>query len=291
MGRTWRNLDKIKAEEIRKYLLESGGIEDKVKSSHEVWRVKFSDSTFTFYSKGTLYATPSPSSDPAVLKMWKYIDSLYGSRYTLPSKEFLIGLDETGKGEVIGHTVLTGVIFPKEIFNNLDLLIGPADTKKRHEFEYWDKLFRMLDHFRKFGFEYIIETIPPWDVDKYNLNKIMDVVYQRILSNFMRQIEASRVRIVFDDYGVGDTLNRYLRSLENAGAEVIVTHGADDSYLEAKLASQVAKREREKVMEAINNSAEFIHPLSITKPFSTNAIKIKPNPYIILPTLKKNQPN
>jgi len=257
MGRTWRNLDKIKAEEIRKYLLESGGIEDKVKSSYEVWRVKFSDSTFTFYSKGTLYATPSPSSDPAVLKMWKYIDSLYGSRYTLPSKEFLIGLDETGKGEVIGHTVLTGVIFPKEIFNNLDLLIGPADTKKRHEFEYWDKLFRMLDHFRKFGFEYIIETIPPWHVDKYNLNKIMDVVYQRILSTFFRKVDMSKCRIVLDNYGIGPILRRFFNFLRMQGAEIVVTHNADELYLEAKTASLISKRFREAQIKRINENPEF----------------------------------
>jgi len=62
------------------------------------------------------------------------IDSVVGSAYVLPTKDFLIGLDETGKGEVIGHTVLTGVIFPKELFKDVDLLIGPADTKNRHKF-------------------------------------------------------------------------------------------------------------------------------------------------------------
>lgn len=103
--------------------------------------------------------------------------------YVLPSKNFLIGLDETGKGEVIGHTVLTGVIFPKEIFNKLDLLVGPADTKKRHKFEYWDRLFREIDSFRSSGFDFITERIPPWHIDRFNLNKIMNVVYQRILSS------------------------------------------------------------------------------------------------------------
>jgi len=39
-------------------------------------------------------------------------------------------LDETGKGEVIGHTVLAGTIFPKKIFDKIiDLTVGPADTK------------------------------------------------------------------------------------------------------------------------------------------------------------------
>jgi len=264
LGRTWKNVDKDKAEEIRKHLLECGGTEEKVKSPHEVWRIKFSDSTFTFYSKGTLYATPSPSSDPAVMDMWKYIDSLYGSRYVLPSKEFLIGLDETGKGEVIGHTFLTGVIFPKEIFYDLDLQIGPADTKKRHEFEYWDKLFGRLDHFRRLGFEYIIETIPPWHVDKYNLNKIMDVVYQRILSTFFRKVDMSRCRIVLDDYGIGPILRRFFNFLKMQGAEIVVTHNADELYLEAKAASLISKRFREAQIKRINENPEFqINGLSV----------------------------
>ena len=115
-GRPWRNIEKSLAQKIKEYLLEQGGIEEKVTGIHEEWRIKFSDSTFTYYKNGTLYSTPSISLDPAVTEAWNYIDSLVGSSYVLPSKDFLIGLDETGKGEVIGHMVLTGVIFPKEIF-------------------------------------------------------------------------------------------------------------------------------------------------------------------------------
>jgi ribonuclease HIII len=123
--------------------------EERVKASFEVWRIGFSDSTFTYYGKGTLYSTPSNLQDPAVFDAWKEIDLLVGSMYVLPLKDFMVGLDETGKGEVIGHTVLVSVILPKEIFKKIDLIVGPADTKKRHEFGYWDVLFRKLDRFRK----------------------------------------------------------------------------------------------------------------------------------------------
>jgi len=34
------------------------------------------------------------------LNAWQYIDSVVGSAYVLPTKDFLIGLDETGKGEL-----------------------------------------------------------------------------------------------------------------------------------------------------------------------------------------------
>jgi len=263
-GRTWKNIDSRTADEIKKYLLKNGGEEQEAKSPHEEWRVRFSDSTFTYYKSGTLYSTPSNSGDPAVFNLWQYIDSVIGSAYVLPSSDFLIGLDETGKGEVVGHTVLTGVIFPKELFKNVDLLIGPADTKKRHKFKYWDEIFIKLDKLRSKGLNFIYEKIPPWHVDRYNLNKIMDVSYQRILSIFFREAEISRCRIVLDDYGIGDTLKRFLNFLEKQGAEIIVTKNSEDKYLEAKVASLISKRQRERVIKAINENPEFkIEGLSV----------------------------
>jgi len=105
-GRRWKNIEHLTAEEIKDYLLRNGGEEREVKAPYEDWRVRFSDSTFTYYKSGTLYSTPSNSKDPAVFNAWQYIDSLVGSAYVLPSKDFLIGLDETGKGEVWGAPLL-----------------------------------------------------------------------------------------------------------------------------------------------------------------------------------------
>jgi len=256
-GRRWKNIEPSTSKEIKDYLLKNGGDEQEVKVPYEDWRVRFSDSTFTYYKTGTLYSTPSNYRDPAVFEAWSYIDSLVGSAYVLPTKEFLIGLDETGKGEVIGHTVLTGVIFPEEIFRDIDLLVGPADTKNKHSFEYWDNIFKRLDSLRDKGLDFIYEKIPPWHVDRYNLNKIMDVSYQRILSIFLRKVEISRCRIVLDDYGIGATLKRFLNFLTQQRAEVIVTTNSESSYLEAKTASLISKRQREAVIKAINENLDF----------------------------------
>jgi len=263
-GRTWKNIENSTAEEIKGYLLENGGFEEEVKSPHERWRIKVSDSTFTYYKSGTLYSTPSNSNNSLVFRVWEQIDFIVGSRYVIPTKDFLIGLDETGKGEVIGHTVLTGVIFPKEIFRDVDIIIGPADTKNRHEFRYWDSIFRKLDSLRSKGLDFIYEKVTPWHVDKYNLNKIMDVAYQRILSIFLRKNEIHKCRIVLDDYRLGPTLKNFLTFLENKGAEVIITENSEYKYLEAKTASVISKRQREAVIKAINENPEFkIDGLSI----------------------------
>ncbi len=255
-GQKWTGIPEPVAEQIRQYLLREGGLQDEnLRGGAEAWRVRFSDATITYYKSGTLYSTPSK--DPSVHRAWQFIGSLAGPRYRPSAKSFIVGFDETGKGEVIGHTVLVGVLIPSDLSVELERLVSVSDTKQKREVAYWDELFRQIDSYKGRGLRFIIEKIPPWHVDRYNLNKIMDVVYQRILSVFFRHADPREVRVVMDDYGVGPTLRRYLRALGNAGLEVIVTPGADESFLEARVASVIAKREREKVVEALRKSVEY----------------------------------
>jgi len=258
-GRKWK-LNQEQGEKIKEYLLQQGGEEKEAKHTSEKWRkwrIKFSDSTFTFYTSGILYSTPSNSQDPAVEEVWNYIDSLADPVFVQPTKEFLIGLDETGKGELIGHTHLVGVIIPRHLFSQLEKIVSTANTKKTHDFKYWDNIFRQISQFISEGLEFIEEKISPRHVDMYNLNKIMDVVYQRILASFFRKADIGKCRIVIDDYGIGPTLKRFLNFLERQGAEVVVAQKSDDTYLEARVASIIAKRNREAVIKAINENEDY----------------------------------
>jgi ribonuclease HII len=137
------------------------------------------------------------------------------------------------------------------------MIVGTADTKKTHSFHYWDEIFKRISHSIKDGLIFLEEKIPPWHVDKYNLNKIMDVVYQRILASFFRNVNLAECRIVIDDYGIGPTLRRFLNFLEKQGAEVVISQKSDDIYLEARVASIIAKRNREAVVKAINENDDY----------------------------------
>lgn len=255
-GRKWLSVTAELAEQIRTHLLREGGREtEDIKGTSEAWRIRLSDATFTYYHSGTLYSTDSV--DPAVHRAWQVIRSLVGSRFIPTEKAFLIGLDEAGKGETLGHTVLAGVLIPAHLFDDLEAIVSVGNTKQRRPMAYWDDLFRNIDSFKRCGLQYIVEKIPPWHVDRYNLNRIMDVVYQRILSMFSRHVNYADCRVVVDDYGVGHSLERYLRALENGGAEVISVSNAEHRFLEACVASLVAKRERERVIDAIQRDPEF----------------------------------
>jgi len=256
-GITWKDVSLENVEKIRSYFLKNGGIEKEVEGEYETWRISFSDTTVTYFSTGTLYSNESPSKDPAITEAWDFIEGLTGPRYIKPTKEFLIGFDETGKGELFGHTVLAGAIIPSELFLEIDRIIGAADTKKRRSYSFWDELFQKFDHLKKKGLDFSIETIPPWVIDKYNINKIMDVTYQRQLNMFYRDVDMSKARIVIDNYSVGPTLMRYINMLESQGSEIIVTSDAESSYLEVKLASLLAKRHSQRSIEAIKSNPEF----------------------------------
>lgn len=252
-AKTWKHVAKEKWQEIEKILLDAGGIKDKeTKGVRELWRIRAFGTVFTLWEKGTVF-TPCSGSEK-VVKICNTISEILGESLEKPEKEFLIGLDETGKGEVLGHSVLAGVVFPSKILGRIQDLLGVADTRKKKSTSYWDNLFMEIDVLKGEGLDFIIEKIPPWHVDQYNLNKIMDMVYQRILGYFTRKVPTRNTRIVIDDYGIGTILSGYLKSLGETGAEIIVEHKADENYQESRLASVIAKREREKVMEAITIS-------------------------------------
>jgi len=279
-NKTWKNFSEENANEIKRILLEVGGIEKGAKGNAEVWKIKISDSEFTYYSSkrgGTLYCNGSRSGDPVIYNIYEQIDNLLGGIFIPSTKNFLIGLDESGKGELVGHIILTGVFFPADNSEIIEKIVGSADTKQKRSFEFWDKIFYDLDKQRIKGLNFIVEKIPPWIVDRYNINKIIDITYQRILNEFLRTIrDFNAVRIVLDDYGVGDTLKRFLRFLRKNGAEVVVSHQADDNYLEAKVASLISKREREAAIKAINENQDFeINDLKVGSGNAGNPATIK----------------
>lgn len=245
--KTWRNISSKKGEKIKKFLLDLGGKEDKeVKGVGEKWRIRLGDSVFTFYTKGTLFVNRIDES------FAQKISKILGQEIKTNNKKVLIGLDETGKGEILGHCVLCCVIVPSKIARKIDYIIGSANTKRRKSVSYWDSLFSELDRLKQEGLRFFIEKIPPWHVDRYNVNKIMDVVYQRLLGQITREVNLSECRIVIDDYGIGSNLSRYLEFLHKNGAEIIVESKADEKHLECRLASLISKWERERIMKAIN---------------------------------------
>lgn len=222
---------------------------------HEAWRVRYAGSVFTAYLSGTLYCNGGDA--PELSFVYGKIAELTGTAPATADSEILIGLDETGKGEVLGHAALAAVKVRVASVPLLDKIIGSVDTKSRKSFSFWDGIIKELDALRGRGLEYEVETLPPWDIDKYNVNKILDVVYQRLLARMLHGEDSAKVSVTVDDYGIGANMDRYLHSLSAAGATVRVEAKADIHYPEVRAASIVSKWRRELAMKGIGERFSF----------------------------------
>ncbi len=256
-NRTWKGVSAEQSEKVKEVLRSHGGqLDQGVRGQSEAWRIRLEDAVFTFYKKGTLYFS---GGDGATIEAsLSDVSKILTEIGFETEKEFLVGMDETGKGEVLGPSVLAVVVIGKELAPRINAELGSADTKKKHSFQSWDILFRDLDQYRGHGLSYEIETIPPWDVDKYNVNKLMDIVYQRLLSRLLYGLDLTKCRIVLDDYGMGNNLHLYMKSLSKAEAEVRVEARADEKYVEVKTASVLSKWRRELAMKKIGERFSMV---------------------------------
>jgi ribonuclease HII len=254
-NRKWMVRDRAVAARIRAWLATQGAAEEKVTGKYEAWHVKLSDAKWTYYTTGTLYVTDSD--DPALLEAQRHVDSLLGGRFVEPSRDFQIGLDETGKGEIFGPVVLAAVLVPKELFGQLEEIIGVADSKVKHSLSYWEELFGRIEFYRTQGLDWAIGTITPEEFDQVSVNRLMDRAYEHLLGEMTGRAEVAKTRVVLDDYGPGRELERYFQQLRAAGAEVVRTTKADDRYLECRLASLVAKREQQRTLESIRRDKQY----------------------------------
>jgi ribonuclease HII len=255
-GRTWRKGTAEGLAGVRELLLKHGATEDKgLKNPYELWRVRIEDTVFTGYRTGSIYCNGGKI--PELPFLYQEISKLLDQVLEVPGSNALIGLDETGKGEVLGHAALAAVRIDAGVLRRVEAIVGSIDTKKRKEFAFWDKIIKELDGMRGHGLEFEVETIPPWDVDRFNMNRIQDVVYQRLLGRILRGVDSGICRIIVDDYGVGKNLGDYLGFLHKAGAAVTVQAKADENYTEVRAAAIVAKWRRELAMKRINEKFSF----------------------------------
>ncbi len=254
-NRKWKVKDRPLAARVKAWLLAHGGLEDKVTGAYELWRVRQADAAWTFYTSGTLFVTET--ADAAVAESERHVDDLVGGRFVAPSREFLIGLDETGKGEIFGPVMLAGMVVPRGLFPAIEEIIGVADTKASRPARYWETLFARIEPLRAQGLDWTIRRIEPEEFDRISINRLLDRDYGRIVEELARRVEMKRARVVLDDYGAGRPLVDQLRRLSAAGAEVVKTTKADDRYLECRMASLVAKREQQRALETIRADARY----------------------------------
>ena len=181
----------------------------------------------------------------------------------------ILGIDEAGRGSVLGPMVIAGVIVPEKMEKVLDRM-GVKDSKRLTP-----NRRTILSRKLKKMFEYEVVVITAREIDEMrasgiNLNEIEKNAMESII------LKLKPEKAIVDAVDV--KAERFQENLRNdTGANVIAEHKADDKYIEVSAASIIAKAERDAQIAEINK--EFIKTGGIgsgypsdptTKKFLTN---------------------
>ena len=181
----------------------------------------------------------------------------------------ILGIDEAGRGSVLGPMVIAGVIVPEKMDKVLERM-GVKDSKRLTP-----NRRTILSRKLKKMFEYEIVVISAREIDELrasgvNLNEIEKNAMESII------LKLKPEKAIVDAVDV--KAQRFQDNLcKDTGFDVIAEHKADDKYIEVSAASIIAKAERDAQIQEINK--EFIksggigsgYPSdSTTKKFLTN---------------------
>ncbi|MDI6842500.1 MAG: ribonuclease HII [Methanothermobacter wolfeii] len=156
----------------------------------------------------------------------------------------VLGIDEAGRGPVIGPLVVAGVMVPERKFSILRKM-GIKDSKKltpeRRRF-----LARKIQRIaRVFTVKISASDIDAMRARGFNLNEIEKIAIRRII------MEAQPARVIIDSVDVKPSrLEDEIRA-QFKDMEVKAEHGADARYYPVAAASIIAKVERDLEIEKI----------------------------------------
>lgn len=181
----------------------------------------------------------------------------------------ILGIDEAGRGSVLGPMVIAGVIVPEKMNKVLERM-GVKDSKRLvpHRRTILSRKLRKM-------FDYEIVVISAREIDQMradgiNLNEIEKNAMESII------LKLKPEKAIVDAVDV--KAERFQENLrKDTGFNVFAEHKADDNYIEVSAASIIAKAERDYYISEINK--EFIKSGGIgsgypsdptTKKFLTN---------------------
>ncbi len=174
-------------------------------------------------------------------------------RTTLPIKKVIIGIDEAGRGSLVGDMFIAGACISEEKISLLQRL-GVRDSKllTPHRRE---ELFEVIKDIVEY---YTVRRVSPSEIDEQNLN---DLLYKNIADILLELAEkCKRISRVYIDL----TGNKYklLRFINNRIGdiewEIIAEHKADEKYVPVSAASIIAKVLRDRHIRELSKIYGYI---------------------------------
>tara|TARA_Y100000310_G_C20675521_1_gene812820 strand:- start:2268 stop:2918 length:651 start_codon:yes stop_codon:yes gene_type:complete len=182
----------------------------------------------------------------------------------------ICGIDEAGRGPVLGPLVMAGVLAKGEDLDRLKA-IGVKDSKlltEKQREDLYDKIIEVVERF-------VVVSVPPKEIDEavdgdneLNLNWLEAVKTADILNEL--QPEKAYV-----DCPSTNTwkYEQYLKKLLKSKMELVVEHKADVNYIASGAASILAKVERDRAIKKIKEEYGDCGPGYPSNPITQRFVK------------------
>jgi ribonuclease HIII len=221
-------------EKLKNYILSSGINRIPVKSEYELLRIRDADINIIVYKSGKCVYEDSPATREII------------DRITFEKKEkynYLLGSDETGKGEWYGPLVIACTALKPQQINQFRK-IGIRDSKTLSK----KKLFELENQARTIGFHKQITCLMPetynrlynqFKEEKKTLNDLLAWGHSAVIKTVLDLITFEKVKVVIDKFDVEKTYRR-LYTLDESKIEII-QKSRGEREIPVALASILAK--------------------------------------------------
>lgn len=174
------------------------------------------------------------------------------AEHPIECARFVIGVDEAGRGPVVGDMVIASVALSEDQLSSL-VDLGVRDSKEL------DSRTRLSLYSGVISKDVVVVVfyIPPWILDERNINDV-EVTYIekafKILSAFLRRATICAVRLEVDEVkgrcnAIRSSAQAFLGFAKDVN--VVVEPGADSRYPAVSAASIIAKVSRDRSLEAL----------------------------------------
>ncbi len=164
----------------------------------------------------------------------------------------ILGIDDAGRGPVIGPMVLAGCLVEEETaieFRKIGVKDSKQLTDKRREF--------LAEIIRKKAIAFEVVLVNPDEIDGknshgINLNDVEAIACAEIINKINKGFKEIKVIIDCPSVSIEKWKNFLKTKIENlSNLEIVCEHKADKNYVEVSAASILAKSAREKEMDIL----------------------------------------
>lgn len=162
------------------------------------------------------------------------------------AKRYVLGIDEAGRGPIIGPMIVAGVLLDENMVSEL-VVSGVRDSKELTP----HRRRRLAEEVLEKAYAVIIVKVPPSLIDSVNLNRLEEDTFRYIAGRAHILARGSLAAVYADAVGSTERLSEILRAALPSGVTVKVAPKADQLYPPVSAASIIAKVVRDEEIERL----------------------------------------